>query len=127
MDAQYIFNETIRHLVTQGRASTELGDPEVCLYRGPNKTSCAAGFWIKDEFYTPELECNRVHIDEVQFALEQSHPGITASDKNRELLFRLQRIHDDAAVGGIPFVEGVLQRSRILAEDLGLDTPHEYQ
>lgn len=60
---QQIFDETVRHLVEQGRKSSKT-DPhteiQACVYRHPSGDRCAAGFHI--DKYSPDMELKAVRI-----------------------------------------------------------------
>jgi hypothetical protein len=61
-DAQGIFDETAKHLFTQGRRAvqfkyTDQGEAyESCAYRGATGAMCAVGRHIKDEEYAAWME-----------------------------------------------------------------------
>lgn len=91
---QAVFDQAARHLLTQGTRSSEYrGGATQCLYRAslrPDGTiACAAGCFIADSEYKPDMEGGRCH------SLAESM-GITA---HMDLIQRLQNIHDDEDPG----------------------------
>lgn len=62
MEAQEIFDKVATHLFTQGCRSAAYPKDTmgVCLYRGPNGTSCAVGVLIPDELYALEMESDTI-------------------------------------------------------------------
>lgn len=55
MTPQQIFNKVVHHLMTQGCKSKDEAR-SLCMYRGPNGTSCAVGCLIPDDKYSEDLE-----------------------------------------------------------------------
>lgn len=54
---QAVFDFVLQHLRKQGRGSYTLPPmKEICLYRGPDGTACAAGCLISDELYDATME-----------------------------------------------------------------------
>src|SRR5690554_5370121 len=89
MTNQEIFDQTIRHLIAQGRPA--LG-PSDCAYRSVDGLKCAAGYWIKDEHYDPELEDKTLSNPVVYGALLDS--GFP--EESLPLLHTLQVLHDSS-------------------------------
>ena len=81
---QEVFDQAAKHLLTQNTKST-VGDVN-CRYRGENGLMCAAGCFISDDEYDPEME------GEIWQEL------ILAPNKHKELINDLQIIHDDCLV-----------------------------
>lgn len=91
---QSIFDKVVTHLLTQGRkAINEAGG---CRYRY-GALKCAAGCLIPDEDYRPEFEGKAVDISPTR---EYFRTKFT--EDQFELIRRLQRIHDQSAVGDWP-------------------------
>lgn len=91
-ELQAIFDKAAKHLLKQGKRSESVGAGAACLYRGPNKTMCAAGVFISDENYSTSLENKTVRQDPVIEALKLS--GFPNTAESFGLLRRLQNIHD---------------------------------
>jgi hypothetical protein len=55
---QQVFDQVAKHLLEQGKRSTKLNgyEAEICLYRGPEGTMCAAGCLIADSEYKDDME-----------------------------------------------------------------------
>ena len=95
-----LIDQTVEYLQSLpnrvGMVEKDFGGREdfYCMYRGPHPAAptCAAGKWIEDEFYTPELENSSVECEEVAAALRSS--GIKESQL--PILKRLQDFHDCA-------------------------------
>lgn len=89
-----LFRLISRHLFAQGEPSrskdSEGTTSNVCLYRGPNNTKCAVGFLIPDSSYKENMEGHG--IDSLLQSFPNDLPEVLW--KNRELLSRLQSIHD---------------------------------
>jgi hypothetical protein len=86
MNNQEVFTKVVTHLRKQRVKSYALGDG--CLYRGPNKTSCAVGCLIPDSEYFADLE------QEVVRAIIKRHGIPSLRNLDIELLTSLQIIHD---------------------------------
>jgi len=52
--AQQVFDQVARHLLTQRQKS--VNDNNVCVYRGVNNLSCAAGCLMADDEYSQDME-----------------------------------------------------------------------
>lgn len=98
----------IARLDAQGKQSRE---PDgLCLYRGPDNCVCFAGALMKDEFYNPMMEGNVVSDPKVEQALEDSL-GFVLTEQDLNLLYQLQRVHDDFwRVGHETFSEAIERR-----------------
>lgn len=86
---QATFEKVARHLFAQGKQSKEPGPDwtSVCLYRGPEETSCAVGCLIPDELYSPDMEYKSVtHIANGLKQLPEFSDMLLLND--------LQEIHD---------------------------------
>lgn len=85
--AQEIFNQVATHLLTQMKRSVD--DFGFCAYRGSNGLKCAAGCLIADDEYFYDFEGFRwshlVTIGKV-------------SKKHKEMIKRLQYVHDSCLV-----------------------------
>lgn len=81
--AQEVFDQAVNHLRVQGKRSAL--DPlvlsESCLYRSEDGLKCAAGCFIADDEYEPEME-GKSWIHEM---FPEAH---------RDLIQSLQTIHD---------------------------------
>lgn len=90
---QEIFNEVATHLLKQGKASrVNFG---VCLYRGPDNTSCAVGCLIPDEMYDQKMEGRGASL----LVMDAQAGDFNLPNwfkYNLPLLGMLQRIHDEA-------------------------------
>jgi hypothetical protein len=84
MTEQEIFDKVAAHLLTQGVRS-QGGD--MCLYRGPDGTKCAAGSLIPDALYTPDIEGQTWPVPSLRDVL----PFTRAQN---ELIRELQWVHD---------------------------------
>lgn len=87
---QAVFDQAARHMLTQGKQSTEYRNGVTnCLYRADGRAdgtiACAAGCFVAPNKYDPNMEHNRWHV--VAF-----EAGVTS---HVELIERLQNIHDD--------------------------------
>lgn len=94
MTNQEIFDKVSKHLLEQAMPAF---DPITngCRYRGANGTKCAVGCLIKDEFYSPDLENNRVGHPRVTRAVGASLNEVITAE-TEALLSALQRVHDRA-------------------------------
>ena len=86
-----IFDKAAVHLLTQKVKSFDIRG--LCAYRGDNKTMCAAGVFIDDEYYTKSMEGKTVSNPLVEKALKNS--GYPDTNSSLNLLLDLQNIHDD--------------------------------
>jgi len=119
MNTQEIFNKVCEHLITQNKQA--LHDDASCMYHAANGLKCAVGCLISVENYDPCFEEN--NIDNL---LDNFHGG--AMNKklygmiktNRELLQKLQHIHDGAE-GAVP--ENWAWHLRALAAERHLTPP----
>jgi hypothetical protein len=93
---QQAFDQVVTHLAQQGRRAMGPAkwdqSAEVCKYRGPDGTKCAAGVLIPDELYDPEMEGDGILVllgryERVRETLSDVRPG---------LLSALQRAHDSS-------------------------------
>ena len=80
---QEIFDQAVKHLLTQNAVST--GSDGSCKYRGDNGLICAAGCFISDDEYGPEME-------------GKNWGSLSTPQKHIELISDLQIIHDDCLV-----------------------------
>ena len=116
---QEIFNFVIQHLTEQGeRAEDSTG---ICAYRGRNKTMCAVGCLIPDEFYSPHIE--EMGLEQILIEHENSLSMKYVLDlinSHNNLLSSLQCFHDNCSVwhnqGGLSD-EGLEELSHIAAEE----------
>jgi hypothetical protein len=106
---QEVFDTIARHLLTQREPSAS-EDGETCLYFGPDGKRCAAGCLLTE----PVGKLN----DEPWGRLVDA--GVVPG-AHRELIDRLQTIHDDATCRlTLPLMVQWPLRLRALAEELGL-------
>ncbi len=93
MTEQDIFDFVCVKLVEQGGPSRGLRRGQLtCLYRGPNGRKCAAGHFIPEKRYVPEIEGR--NLQKVMDRLpEEVQPHMV-------FLAKLQRIHDWHPGGG---------------------------
>ena len=111
---QDIFDSTARFIARQGKSVDGYGR---CCYRGPDGKKCAAGLWIKDEFYDPEIEGEVIHQAIcIAAAIESGVP-----DDCIRLLRALQRAHD-GTYNGPNFGFDFLTECRDVAEKYGLSS-----
>lgn len=85
---QEVFDQAVRHLLTQRQRAVNADGG--CVYRVPNTDlKCAAGAFISDEEYRPDMEGKTIHavvVDESLMQLEEAP---------LEVLLALQTIHDN--------------------------------
>ena len=81
---QEVFDQAVKHLLTQNAVST--GSDGSCKYRGDNGLICAAGCFISDDEYGPEMEGKG-------WCFLLSTP-----QEHKDLISELQEIHDDCLV-----------------------------
>lgn len=86
--AQEVFDFVATSLMKQGRHSRTCEDG-VCLYRGPEGTKCAAGFLIPDDLYSHTME---------RRGWGKLAEAWGFSKKHKELIQRLQTLHDVSPV-----------------------------
>lgn len=55
MEAQEIFNRTIAHIISMSGPCVRSEDGQ-CMYRGKGGAKCAAGFWVPDDRWVPDME-----------------------------------------------------------------------
>lgn len=91
MTNQKMFDKVCAHLLTQ--LSTSLDDTGTCLYRGPDGKKCAIGCLIPDELYTEDIEMKEVRTL-LDYPVFNSELSAYLSHFNKELLIRLQSVHD---------------------------------
>lgn len=114
-DKQRLFDATVCMLVGQGQQSA---DPKgQCAYRGgpDRQLRCAGGFWIPDGKYVSDMEGRSMD----QFFLPPWENAIPIHPDCRDLITRLQRIHDRP---DSMFNAGGFQQLLILAGENSLDT-----
>jgi hypothetical protein len=88
MTAQEVFDTVTAHLLTQKECSKNANGN--CAYRGLNGLKCAAGCLIPDECYNPDMEgSNWGTLIGGGFGVPEVH---------RNLIARLQTIHDNCPV-----------------------------
>lgn len=101
MTAQEVFNIAVEHLLLQGKQSYS-EELDNCVYNGDG-VCCTAASFIKD--YKPEMENNSWNM-------------VRHTNKNADLLIRLQMVHDDTADW-----EEIPNELRYLAEVYYLNMP----
>lgn len=106
---QEIFDRTAVHLLTQGKAAINpLSSGVSCRYRNPEGLKCAAGYWIPDELYSPEMEGytireystnyeEKLAPEEILIKKALAQVGISTKFQ-LQLLRQLQVIHDSRAL-----------------------------
>ena len=90
VDPKEVIKLTLDHLADQGCTSYDSFNHE-CLYRGPEGTKCAVGFWISDDEYEPRLEGAGV-VDLIKVL-----PPCPLKDfltRHQTILSELQEFHD---------------------------------
>jgi len=96
MKKKQVFQTVATHLLTQNSKSIAI---DMCQYQSDDGKQCAVGVLIDSKNYWPDLEGKATDSIEVIEAVEQSlDTHITKSD--RELLCKLQDIHDYSTVEG---------------------------
>ena len=99
MKKKQVFQTVATHLLTQNSKSVEGSDLGNCRYQNDDGKQCAVGVLIDSKNYKPELEGNATDALEVIQAVEKSlDTHITRPD--RDLLCKLQDIHDYSSVEG---------------------------
>lgn len=103
---QSIFNQVAEHLLTQNARSLD-PDNARCAYRGRDDQRCAVGCLITDELYKDSMEDESVHYLPVRAAVRKSidpQDLMTGADwdTTKELLAKLQKMHDNFEPEGWP-------------------------
>lgn len=111
---QMVFTCVVKHLLTQGKKAI---DRDVCQYKASDGKKCAVGCLIKPQCYKSSIEGRPVNTEQVEAALSCS--GIEARTM-AELLFELQRIHDQSE----PY--SWREQLKTLAEDQDLKFPPQF-
>lgn len=91
VSAQQVFDFVARHLLTQGKKA--LSETGYCVYRGTNNLKCAAGCLITDQKYDPKMEGK---------SWKSVVDNFGVSDNHKNLIYRLQVIHDTREVSEWP-------------------------
>tara|TARA_B100000929_G_scaffold290599_1_gene284844 strand:+ start:21899 stop:22339 length:441 start_codon:yes stop_codon:yes gene_type:complete len=94
-------NEAIKNLYIQGESSeliTQSGDAR-CAYRGKSGNKCIVGWMIPDEKYDEKLDLSAdsgvIDLFHKDSELDsKDYFGFELSEKELQILFRLQGIHD---------------------------------
>lgn len=90
MTAQEIFDQVVRHLLTQRHRATANGDLEgLCCYRTFGGMRCAVGCLIPDDVYSPTMEQKSIGM------LWRGWPELAWMQEHDELLSELQCLHDN--------------------------------
>jgi hypothetical protein len=98
MKKKQVFKTVVTHLLTQNSRSVEGSDLGNCAYQNNEGKQCAIGVLIDSKNYQPDLEGKATDALEVIQAVEKSlDTNINKSD--RDLLCKLQDIHDYSTVG----------------------------
>lgn len=90
MQKQTMFNRVWNHFIVRGNPRSV--DPDLaneCLYRGPNGAKCAAGLFISDKRYDPEIEKAPISDHEMKVYLSRG------AAKQVVFLRELQEAHDN--------------------------------
>jgi len=99
MKKKQVFQTVVTHLLTQNSKSIAPDDGGMCQYQNDAGKQCAVGVLIDSKNYQPDLEGKATDALEVIQAVEKSlNTHITKSD--RDLLCKLQDIHDYSSVEG---------------------------
>jgi len=99
MKKKQVFQTVVTHLLTQNSKSLDGSVHGSCAYQNNDGKQCAIGVLIDSENYWPELEGKAADAVEVIEAVEKSlDTHITRPD--RDLLCKLQDIHDYSSVEG---------------------------
>jgi len=99
MKKKQVFQTVVTHLLTQNSKSIAPDDGGMCQYQNDAGKQCAVGVLIDSKNYQPDLEGKATDALEVIQAVEKSlGTHITKSD--RDLLCKLQDIHDYSTVEG---------------------------
>lgn len=121
LSKQEIFIKVRDHLLAQNKRALKVVSvtgEQLCQYRAPDGSTCAAGCLIKDEFYSSVLEGEGVHTRIVSDALSLS--GVDMSDRETlSLVSDLQGLHDtsypDEWAGGLAHLA---QRHNLFATEV---------
>ena len=89
----------IRATVKQGQQSVS-SDGGECAYRGCNGLRCTLGHMIDDNHYTSDLESTAIDNPLVVMAIINSVGIDSLSKKKKELLLKLQAVHDSIITTG---------------------------
>ena len=89
----------IRATVKQGQQSVS-SDGGECAYRGCGGLRCTIGHMINDNHYTEDLESTSIDNPFVVMAIINSLGIDSLSKKKKELLDRLQGVHDVSIING---------------------------
>ena len=96
---QEMFDTVYRHFVHKGEPRSENAASGVCYYRHDNGAKCAAGLFIKDEDYHPQMEGKDIRtvmsVDSINVP-PMLPRGYFGNDAAIEFLHALQRCHDGA-------------------------------
>ena len=99
MKKKQVFQTVVTHLLTQNSKSLDGSDHGSCAYQNNDGKQCAIGVLIDSKNYWPELEGKAADDIEIIQALQKSlNTHINKSD--RDLLCKLQDIHDYSSVEG---------------------------
>lgn len=97
---QEIFDKASKHMLSQNCRSMNL-DNTNCMYRGEEGRMCGVGPFIKDEFYSEQMEGEGVRSEIVMTALMESgvidqvpNEHDKYNDSTLIFLARIQDIHD---------------------------------
>lgn len=106
MTPQKIFTKTAQFILKQGRPAkmTRPGDQEACVYRTSDGLKCAVGFWMPDDVWCEEINCNNLDYLVCGF---DTYPTKAAKKRmtkwvkdfvmpHYDLLLALQAAHDHA-------------------------------
>lgn len=107
--AQEVFDQVATHLLKQNKKAIRESDGS-CMYRTSSGLKCAAGCLIGDDEYTYEFEWQSWG----DLATER-----IVTDSHFDLIFGLQRIHDNSKPSDW------CARLEILAQELGLTMPKD--
>lgn len=91
MSEQEVFDAVCNHLLTQRQRSTKPREDSspYCAYRGEGGLKCAAGIFIPDNLYLPDMEGTVWGSSIYHYRISENHKG---------LIRKMQYIHDDTPV-----------------------------
>lgn len=97
LTAQEVFDHCVYHLGTMKDQCSVMVYDHVedvnvpnCQYRREDGETCAAGYFFKEEEYKPEIENSSI------LAVIENGYAPVRLNRHRELIFALQRAHDNA-------------------------------
>ena len=89
--AQEVFEQAARHMLTQNAVSKNVNG-NGCAYRGVDGLRCAAGCFISDDEYKPEMD--KIGKTIIGMGWHEMVKEGFAPSKHEKLIHELQAIHD---------------------------------